>query len=214
MMKLLIGVALAGAAIAVWMLGVNALLVIVGIGAGVAFAELIDLGATIEARKRGSSYRLRGKEPLVLGNGVPTGTPRVSTSGAAVSEGSLLGDISCQEGRMGGHIPVVSAQWVRDPTQAGQAIRLATPAWFAWLEVATTERFSYPLVDPSCGYIIGFMTVRKERRQRGGQYWAVFRRQGTRVCKIYLGRSATVTQARLETIAVQLRTHQTEKGTP
>jgi len=52
MIKLLIGVALAGAAIAVWMLGVNALLVIVGIGAGVAFAELIDLGAAIEARKR------------------------------------------------------------------------------------------------------------------------------------------------------------------
>ena len=107
---------------------------------------------------------------------------------------------------MGGQIPVVSAQWVRDPAQAGQAIRLDTPAWFTWLEAATTERFSYPLFDPS------FMTVRKERRQRGGQYWAVFRRQGTRVCKIYLGRSASVTQTRLETIAAQLRTHQTEKG--
>ena len=113
---------------------------------------------------------------------------------------------------MGGQIPVVSAQWVRDPAQAEQAIRLDTPAWFTWLEAATTECFSYPLFDPNCGYIVGFMTVRKERRQRGGQYWAVFRRQGTRVCKIYLGRSASVTQTRLETIAAQLRTHQTEKG--
>jgi hypothetical protein len=113
---------------------------------------------------------------------------------------------------MGGQIPVVSAQWVRDPAQAGPAIRLDTPAWFTWLEAATTERFSYPLFDPNCGYTVGCMTVRKERRQRGGQYWAVFRRQGTRVCKIYLGRSASVTQTRLETIAAQLRIHQTEKG--
>ena len=113
---------------------------------------------------------------------------------------------------MGGQIPVVSAQWVRDPAQAGQAIRLDTPAWFTWLEAATTERFSYPLFDPRCGYIIGFMTVRKERRQRGGQYWAVFRRQGARLCKIYLGRSAAVTQARLEAIAAQLRTRAAEKG--
>ncbi len=113
---------------------------------------------------------------------------------------------------MGGQIPVVSAQWVRDPAQAGQTIRLDTPAWFAWLEAATTVHFSYPLFDPSCGYIIGFMTVRKERRQRGGQYWAVFRRQGTRLCKIYLGHSAAVTQTRLETIAAQLRTRAAEKG--
>src|ERR1043165_9328015 len=102
---------------------------------------------------------------------------------------------------MGGKIPVVSAQWVCDPAQGGQEIRLDTPAWFAWLEATTTERFSYPLFDARCGYIVGFMTVRKEQRQRGGQYWAVFRRQGAHVRKIYLGRSATVTQARLEMIA-------------
>src|SRR5215208_957864 len=113
---------------------------------------------------------------------------------------------------MDGQIPVVAAQWVRDPAQAGQAIRLDTPAWFAWLEAATTERFSYPVFDPSCGYIVGFMTVRKERRQRGGQYWVVFRRQGARLCKIYLGHSAAVTQTRLEAIAAQLQTRQAEQG--
>ena len=64
---------------------------------------------------------------------------------------------------MGKQIPVVSAQWVRDPAQAGQAIRLDTPTWFAWLEASSTECFSYPLFDPGQGYIIGFMTVRKER---------------------------------------------------
>jgi len=113
---------------------------------------------------------------------------------------------------MGGQIPVVSAQWVRDPRQPGREIRLDTPAWFVWLEAPTTERFSYSIFDPRCGYIVGFMTVRKEQRQRGGGYWVVFRRQGARVRKIYLGRSATVTQERLEMIARQLRNTAPAKG--
>ena len=47
------------------------------------------------------------------------------------------------------------------------------------------------------GYIYGFITVRKERRQRGGVYWSGYRRQGRRLRKHYLGRSAELTQARL-----------------
>ncbi len=113
---------------------------------------------------------------------------------------------------MGGQIPVVSARWVYDPRQGGEDIRLDTAAWFAWLEAPTTAHFSYPLFDQQQGYIIGFMTVRKEKRQRGGSYWAVFRRHGTRVRKIYLGRSATVTHERLETIATQLRNTAPVKG--
>jgi hypothetical protein len=113
---------------------------------------------------------------------------------------------------MGGQIPVVSGRWVCDPQRAGQDIQLDTAAWFAWLEAPTTIHFSYPLLDPQQGYIIGFMTVRKERRQRGGSYWAVFRRQGTRVRKLYLGRSTTVTRERLETIATQLRKAALAKG--
>jgi hypothetical protein len=113
---------------------------------------------------------------------------------------------------MSGHIPVVSAQWLCDPTQGDSEIRLDTPAWFVWLEAPTTVSFSYPLFDAVQGYIVGFMTVRKERRQRGSQYWTVFRRQGRRVCKIYLGRSARVTRARLESVAAQLQRAQTKKG--
>jgi hypothetical protein len=101
---------------------------------------------------------------------------------------------------------------VYDPQQAGQDIQLDTPAWFPWLEAPTTIHFSYPLFDPQQGYIIGFMTVRKERRQRGRSYWAVFRRQGTRVRKLYLGHSGTVTHERLETIARQLRKAAPTKG--
>lgn len=113
---------------------------------------------------------------------------------------------------MGGPIPVVSARWVYDPQQPGAAIELDTPAWVSWLETPTTAHFSYPIFDPQVGYIVGFMTVRKERRQRGSSYWAVFRRQGTRVRKIYVGRSTTMTQARLETIAAQLRLPLPAKG--
>lgn len=78
---------------------------------------------------------------------------------------------------------------------------LDTPAWFAWLNAVTTTRFAYPLVDPSKGYIVGVLTVRKERRTRGGTYWTAYRRAGTRVRKVYLGRTGTLTQARLTALA-------------
>ena len=45
------------------------------------------------------------------------------------------------------------------------------------------------------------MTVRKERRQRGGTYWTVYRRVGGQVRKIYLGPAEAVTAARLEGLA-------------
>jgi len=96
-------------------------------------------------------------------------------------------------------------RWLEDPALPGSSIRLDSPAWQAWLAAATTTRFAYPLFDPQVGYIVGFMTVRKERKQRGGWYWSVFRRSGQRVHKIYLGRSTVVTQVRLQAIADHLR---------
>ena len=80
-------------------------------------------------------------------------------------------------------------------------IELDSAAWFSWLEQAATRSFSYPLFDARCGYIIGFMTVRKEARERGGWYWSVYCRQRGRVWKRYLGRSSNVTGARLEQVA-------------
>lgn len=53
------------------------------------------------------------------------------------------------------------------------------------------------------------MTVRKERRQRGGVYWTAYRRQGRRLCKIYLGPSLSVTKARLREVADRLYTGET-----
>jgi hypothetical protein len=84
------------------------------------------------------------------------------------------------------------------------SIRLDSAAWFNWLEQEVTRSFSYALFESRCGYIIGFMTVRKEVRQRGGQYWSVYRRQGGRVRKIYLGQSGSLTAPHLEQVARSL----------
>lgn len=98
-------------------------------------------------------------------------------------------------------MPVVRRGTLLDPEHTGPSLRLDTPTWFAWLEAPTTTHFSYALFNRARGYIDGFMTVRKERRQRGSAYWTVYRRQGQQVRKIYVGRSAALTQTRLEQIA-------------
>lgn len=90
------------------------------------------------------------------------------------------------------------------PGLPGGSIVLDSAAWFSWLEQEATRSFCYPLFESRSGYIIGFMTVRKEVRQRGGQYWSVYRRQAGRVRKIYLGQSGSLTAARLEQVARSL----------
>ena len=100
--------------------------------------------------------------------------------------------------------PRVSEGALYAPGLPGGSIGLDSAAWFNWLEQEATRSFSYPLFDRQCGYIIGFMTVRKEVRQRGGHYWSVYRRQAGGVKKIYLGQSGSLTAARLEQVARSL----------
>ncbi len=69
---------------------------------------------------------------------------------------------------MSAKMPCVRGTDVEDPHQPDCRIPLDTPAWFRWLEAPTTSRFTYPVFDPRVGYIVGFMTVRNERRERGG----------------------------------------------
>ena len=83
-------------------------------------------------------------------------------------------------------------------------IRLDTPAWFAWLAAPATTSFSYPVDNPAQGYIEGFMTVRKERRVRGGVYWTAYWHVQRRLHKVYLGRTETLTDARLQDVAAAL----------
>ena len=99
----------------------------------------------------------------------------------------------------------VTQKEVELPDGTARTIRLESAPWWAWLESASARSFAYPIYDAQVGYIRGFMTVRKERRQRGGAYWVVYRRLGGNVRKIYLGRSEIVTAQRLQTIACRLR---------
>jgi LuxR family transcriptional regulator, maltose regulon positive regulatory protein len=78
--------------------------------------------------------------------------------------------------------------------------RLDTSAWRTWLDDPATLSFSYPVYNAARGYIEGFMTVRKERRARGGAYWTAYWRVGGRLCKVYLGRSSAVTSSRLRAV--------------
>jgi LuxR family maltose regulon positive regulatory protein len=94
--------------------------------------------------------------------------------------------------------PRVWEVYVEDPERPTVQIRLDRPEWFAWLELATTRRFCYPVFDARVGYIVGFMTVRKERRARGGQYWVAYRRCQGRLRRVYLGASVRLTREALE----------------
>ena len=101
-----------------------------------------------------------------------------------------------------GSFPVRGTAWLDERRPGGAVIQLDTPAWTAWLASATATRFAYAIADPQRGYITGTMTVRKERRQRGGTYWTVYRRCAHVLWKVYLGPSTAVTSARLAAIAL------------
>jgi len=79
-------------------------------------------------------------------------------------------------------------------------LRLDTPAWVAWLDDPATTSFAYPVHNRPRGYIEGWMTVRKERRARGGAYWTAYWRVNGRLRKVYLGAATAVTDTRLRAI--------------
>ncbi|HSH80942.1 MAG TPA: hypothetical protein VLA19_20615 [Herpetosiphonaceae bacterium] len=109
---------------------------------------------------------------------------------------------------MSAKTPTVADGRLYDPLQPGRPILLDTPAWFAWLKLEQVRSFAYPVFDARCGYIAGYMTVRKEGRQRGGTYWTVYRRSQGRVRKVYLGTATRVTRERLVLVVRQLLAEQ------
>src|SRR5436309_6780302 len=78
-----------------------------------------------------------------------------------------------------------------------RVLTIGTAAWFAWLETASTFSF---VSD------VGNFTARKERAstQRGGWYWKAYRKQHGKLSSRYLGKSETVTLARLQAVAQDL----------
>jgi LuxR family maltose regulon positive regulatory protein len=69
------------------------------------------------------------------------------------------------------------------------------PEWFVWLDTITSFRFLGQH---------GQLTVRKEARRRGEQYWYAYRRVGEKMAKKYLGRTTDLSMAHLEEIAILL----------
>ena len=88
---------------------------------------------------------------------------------------------------MGANLPRISEQSGFGGEVPSGSMQLDSAAWFGWLAAETTRQFSYPLFDPHLGYIVGWMTVRKERRQRGGGYWVAYRRVGDNCTKSISG---------------------------
>jgi transposase len=92
-------------------------------------------------------------------------------------------------------IPRVDGARLVSPADAPSAITVGTPAWYAWLERAT----SFAFVGVS-----GHFTARKERRRQGDGYWKAYRKRAGVLRSAYLGRSSELTLDRLNTAAASL----------
>src|SRR5215212_10511116 len=74
-------------------------------------------------------------------------------------------------------------------------IPVGSPAWFAWLESATSFAFTGPA---------GRFTARKEARARGGAYWKAYHTIHGTLHRAYLGKTADLTLDRLNQAAATL----------
>src|SRR5260370_16149521 len=88
------------------------------------------------------------------------------------------------------HVRSEPLLWRED--EASQAIRIGSPAWYTWLTGATG--FSFESSE-------GTFTARKERVQRGGEYWKAYRRSRGKLLHSYLGKSEDLTITRLTEVA-------------
>lgn len=79
----------------------------------------------------------------------------------------------------------------------GQAIRIESPAWFAWLEREDPTPFQY--VGAA-----GRFNAYREQKQRGAPYWMAYRHHQGKRYKTYLGKSEDLTRQRLAEVAAAL----------
>ena len=95
-------------------------------------------------------------------------------------------------------MPYAHTPYVRRGILHDQDVRISldSPAWFAWL--AAANRFAYL---SQSGHEP--MTVRKEKR-RHSFYWFAYTKWVGKLHNSYIGRSDTLTQARLEQVVGQL----------
>ncbi len=83
------------------------------------------------------------------------------------------------------------------PHVATPILTVETPTWYAWLDQTSTFTFQGQQ---------GIFTARKERvaNGRGGQYWRAYRRHNGKLYRVYLGKTAQLTLARLTDAAETL----------
>jgi predicted ATPase/DNA-binding CsgD family transcriptional regulator len=78
-----------------------------------------------------------------------------------------------------------------------QTLVIGTPAWYRWLETATTFTFTSDKAT---------FTARREQagNKRGGWYWRAYYKHTGKLRRVYLGRSAALTSERLSAVATRL----------
>src|SRR6266498_4294468 len=91
--------------------------------------------------------------------------------------------------------PLVEGSTLVSGAGDADTIAIGTPAWYAWLEQATT--FAVATLG-------GTFTARKERIARAGGYWKAYRKRAGKVHSAYLGQSADLTLERLQAVAASL----------
>jgi hypothetical protein len=78
---------------------------------------------------------------------------------------------------------------------AASNIAVGSPAWYAWLDQAST--FAFRSAE-------GGFTARKEHRGQSGSYWKAYRKRDGTLHRAYLGKSSDLTLDRLQVIASEL----------
>ena len=108
-------------------------------------------------------------------------------------------DVLCRErATMAKMTPIVRGdRLIFQQGEDEQGLLVETPAWYAWLETASTFAFSSDT---------GTFTARKERagNKRGGWYWKAYRTQQGKLSSLYLGKSEILSLERLNTVAQAL----------
>ncbi|SRR6266487_6845471 len=71
--------------------------------------------------------------------------------------------------------------------EQAQTLMIGTPAWYSWLQTATTFTFTNDK---------GTFTARREQagNKRGGWYWRAYHKHAGKRRRVYLGRSQEVTR--------------------
>jgi hypothetical protein len=108
--------------------------------------------------------------------------------------------------KMAKKTPKVQGKQLYLSGEAQPLCQLDTPAWFAWLETITAFRYyTQRRQTVTQGYTRPMrpISVRKEKRRQGHLWYAYLRTHG-QLYKRYVGKTAVLTQSKLDEVAAGL----------